>query len=710
MKFSITSTGRDNRVRLSFRNAEQFKERIQVDAERVSIDDFRKCIEKSPTPKWYKYYKEIARVTPCTEFRKEQNGCLSVTAYNGLVVLDVKPLVGSEVLEEVKQRAMSLPTTFAAFIGASGHSVKLLVRVARADGTVPQGEAEAESFYQLAFSQIRPLYAVLLQPYTVIESSPGVRHTFLMPFDPHPRFNFDAVPYRISGNALLSVQSHADDAEAHAIPQPQNREEDMDWERYSYFERIVGNATRQTREELQGRHIRETQPEFLKRMSHYLVKAHVPQEEAVSHIWNSQKFRPDADEALVRSIVESTYDAEQPDGHRPTSAKMEAGEAQRAMIRRLEQRYVFRYNIIMGYTEYRRNITGYSEWSPVTDRVVNGMLLEMQAADIPVWRRDIKNFVESSRIRDYDIVDEYLSHCNGKWDGHDHIRELARTVPTDNPQWPDWFHTWYLGMVAQWKHLNNRFGNAIVPLLVSRQGYHKSDFCRQLLPPELRSWGYTDSLSMNEERSVLMSMTQMLLICLDEFNQISPRKQEGFLKNVIQLPAVKVKRPYGKHIEELPRLASFIATTNQADVLTDPSGSRRFVGIRITGDIDTSHRPNYPQLFAQALYELAEGERYWFDAEETVVIMEHNRSFQLRSDALSFFLEQFQPVPLEDQQRYPDAVWMKAGDILKAVKQRSGAALRDMPKLNKFARELRALPGISFRRTHDSDVYLVRAL
>lgn len=47
-------------------------------------------------------------------------------------------------------------------------------------------------------------------------------------------------------------------------------------------------------------------------------------------------------------------------------------------------------------------------------------------------------------------------------------------------------------------------------------------------------------------------MTQFLLINLDEFNQITPRVQEGFLKNLIQLASVKVKRPYGKHVEEFP--------------------------------------------------------------------------------------------------------------------------------------------------------------
>ena len=49
-------------------------------------------------------------------------------------------------------------------------------------------------------------------------------------------------------------------------------------------------------------------------------------------------------------------------------------------------------------------------------------------------------------------------------------------------------------------------------------------------------------------------MAQSLLINLDEFNAIPPRIQQGFLKNVMQLPTI-------------------------SDILADPSGCRRFIGI-----------------------------------------------------------------------------------------------------------------------------------
>ena len=196
-------------------------------------------------------------------------------------------------------------------------------------------------------------------------------------------------------------------------------------------------------------------------------------------------------------------------------------------------------------------------------------------------------------------------------------------------------------------------------------------------------------------------MSQMLLINLDEFNRISPAKQQGFLKNILQLPSVKVKRLYARHIEEVPRLASFIATTNMADVLTDPSGSRRFLGVRLTGSIDVGAMPNHEQLFAQALAELDDGARYWFDDAETAAIMQHNRQFQQLSGALQFFLEHFEPgTP-------PRGRWLTAAALLEELKHRAGSAFQP-PALNAFGRQLNGCEGLLHKHTKNGEAYWVQ--
>ena len=366
----------------------------------------------------------------------------------------------------------------------------------------------------------------------------------------------------------------------------------------------------------------------------------------------------------------------------------------------LRDRYDFRYNVLMKYTEYKTK-GSWHDFAPVDPRVQKRMTLDVQLADIRVSIKDVRNFLESDYIANYDPIDEYLFQCEGKWDGKDHIRALARTVPTANPHWADWFYIWYLGMGDQWRGINHRlYGNSVAPLLISKQGFNKSTFCRRLIPQELQ-WGYTDNLVLSEKRQVYQAMAQTLLINLDEFNQISPQVQQGFLKNLIQLPNVKMKRPYGGHVEEFPRLASFIATSNMDDILTDPSGNRRFIGVELTGPIDVSVKPNYVQLFAQAMAAIRAGEKTYFDSVETALLMQSNRQFEVVPPIEQYFQMCFDLVEDESQGKY-----MSAAEIFDYLKKRIGSSLK-IDSLMSFGRKLANIDGIKVKRFATGKRYLV---
>ena len=373
-----------------------------------------------------------------------------------------------------------------------------------------------------------------------------------------------------------------------------------------------------------------------------------------------------------------------------------------SMMQLLESRYDFRYNTVMKYVEYLPKDKGWYGYRPVEPRVQKRMTLEVQLADIRVSIKDVRNFLESDYIKNYNPIEEYLFQCYDKWDGKDHIRALARTVPTANPHWADWFYTWFLGMVDQWRGYSHRqYGNSVAPLLISKQGYNKSTFCRRLLPPELQ-WGYSDNLILSEKRQVYQAMAQFMIINLDEFNQISPQVQQGFLKNLIQLPTLKYKPPYGSHVVEFPRLASFIATSNMKDILSDPSGNRRFIGVELTGPIDVSVRPNYQQLFAQALSALNNGEKSYFDAQQAKLIMKSNSQFEIIQPIDQYFLLYFELVEDEKEGDY-----LTAAEIFDYLKKQIGSSLK-VNSLMGFGRKLANMSELKHKRFADGMKYLVK--
>ncbi len=372
------------------------------------------------------------------------------------------------------------------------------------------------------------------------------------------------------------------------------------------------------------------------------------------------------------------------------------------MMQLLKSRYDFRYNTVMKFVEYMPKEKGWYGFQPVDPRVQKRMTLEVQLADIRVSIKDVRNFLESDYIKNYNPIEEYLFQCYDKWDGKDHIRALARTVPTANPHWADWFYTWFLGMVDQWRGYSHRqYGNSVAPLLISKQGYNKSTFCRRLLPPELQ-WGYSDNLILSEKRQVYQAMAQFMVINLDEFNQISPQVQQGFLKNLIQLPTLKYKPPYGSHVMEFPRLASFIATSNMKDILSDPSGNRRFIGVELTGPIDVSVRPNYQQLFAQALSALNNGEKSYFDAQQVRLIMKSNSQFEIIQPIDQYFLLYFELVEDEKEGDY-----LTAAEIFDYLKKQIGSSLK-VNSLMGFGRKLANMSELKHKRFADGMKYLVK--
>ena len=75
-------------------------------------------------------------------------------------------------------------------------------------------------------------------------------------------------------------------------------------------------------------------------------------------------------------------------------------------------------------------------------------------------------------------------------------------------------------------------------------------------------------------------------------------------------------------------------------MLTDTSGSRRYIVIYVEGPIDCSPI-DYEQLYAQAMHDLYKGERYWFNKEDEEVMTENNQEFQVMPIAEQLFHEYF---------------------------------------------------------------------
>ena len=371
----------------------------------------------------------------------------------------------------------------------------------------------------------------------------------------------------------------------------------------------------------------------------------------------------------------------------------------RRLLDYLERKYEMRYNTALGCTEIRKANSS-EPFAPADDRVRNTLAIKARLDGIDVWDKDIRRYTESRFVKTFNPVDAFLKRLKGQWDGKDHIGALAGCVPNDNARWRDWFHTWFLAMVAQWMGLDATHGNSVALLLISRQGYKKSTFCKRLLPKELQ-WGYNDNLVISEKQNTLRAMSQSLLINIDEFNALSAKTQEGFLKNIMQLANIKLRQPYRQQQVTLPRVASFIATANVSDVFSDPSGCRRFIAVTLTSPIRLPEHIDYEQLYAQAVAELESGMRYWFNAVDTQVIMENNVLYQQHTPVEALFFDSF-TIPKD----LAKGAYMTASSIFNLLRQRYGSQL-SLTSLSHFGRMLANIPNLHSKHSSHGTEYLV---
>ena len=258
------------------------------------------------------------------------------------------------------------------------------------------------------------------------------------------------------------------------------------------------------------------------------------------------------------------------------------------------------------------------------------LCVQAQDAGISCWDRDLNRLIESARVPDYHPFRGYFAALPA-WDGRDRLTDLAARVSTDE-KWICHFHRWMLGLAAQWAGFGDGMhAHSVAPLLVSdQQGMGKSTFCRALMPAELTAY-YTDSVNLNQQDKLERHLIEMGLINLDEFDRI-PASRQPQLKNTMQLSALSIRRAYKKHTSNLPRVASFIGTSNSRELLTDHTGSRRFICVMVEQPIDVSDI-DHAQIYAQLKAELEAGEQYWFSKEEETEIQLANQPFYRTSPA-----------------------------------------------------------------------------
>ena len=575
---------------------------------------------------------------------KNQGGQQWTYIYNGMILLEINNLPDRRTAEEIRQEAALIDYTLLAFVGADGRSVKLVSQAAeRNNWQNPEGywQSEVEKFNLNAYAKLHYLYSTQLA-IRVENIAPSMRSSCEMSHDEQVYFNPDCAVMIVSpddqtAERLSRTVRHemGDDAGSATIPGLSTEAS-----RRHEYQACKADALEECRLDSEENFVAHCL-EVLARNCH---ESGIEEAFAVKMTLFDGRLNEDAE--YVQTVFDSQYSktlkATWPLKHVKTSQlltyKTEAF---------LNSRYELRKNVMTGVAQYRSKDSYDYRFSDLTKEAMNTMSIRALKAGLDSWDKDIKRYVQSTMIPEYDPVNEWLEQLP-KWDGRDRITPLAHRIQTDNPHWVSDFHKWMLSMVAHWKGIDRNHGNAIVPMLIGAQGCGKTAFCGIILPEELRDY-YIDKIDFKNETAINLGLTSFALINIDEFDMLS-RSQQPLLKHLISKSDVKMRPPYGKAYEQRRRYASFIATTNNLRPLPDDkSGSRRFICIVVNEQIDYLTPVDYPQLYAQLVAEIARGDRYWFDDDENQRIIQENRKFERVGNIEKMISLTFQPADDSDK-------------------------------------------------------------
>lgn len=362
-------------------------------------------------------------------------------------------------------------------------------------------------------------------------------------------------------------------------------------------------------------------------------------------------------------------------------------------------RYLFRYNVLTEQTECADLSADDIHYEKVDRRMLNTISIKALEDGLDCWDRDIQRFVNSKKVEAYHPFTAYMDALP-RWDGRDRVAGLGASV-SHSTVWQQAFHRWMLAMTAQWMHMDmNGRANSVAPLLVSaRQGWGKSTFCRQLMPDPLKPY-FSESFSLASPAAAEQKLALCGLINIDEYDKIGAKKQP-LLKNLMQMTALNIRKAYHRTEEPLHRIASFIGTSNREDLLTDRTGSRRFICVRLERPI-TGNAPDHAQLYAQLKAELEAGGRYWFTKDEEEAIQRNNALFYRHIPEEEVFRAVFRFAAADDDPA--GILQLNVAQIYTAMKRHQPAAMRGMTPYTLS----RILPQLGERRhTMNGNVYRV---
>lgn len=524
-----------------------------------------------------------------------------ITRFTGYIMVDIDDIPTERFLP-LLQQVRALPYSWLVHTTLSGQGIRIIVRLAE--------EVTLKSFNN-AWLQVNNYYSEQTGMAIDKQCKNATRMSVLC-HDPEAQFRPDATPFAWTVAAPKAPDKRKRGRPVRAENAAATVRQQVEKEGTTYTAGHYNN--------------------YVSRCLYWMNRYGVTQTDAQA--WALDTFS-DYDPKLLKPIVKSCYalTAEHASMRLPHATRSEAGGSGRKPKASMEELEVF----IDSYMELRMNrITHQTEirlktedtWQRLTDHIENSLWCAMQREGIEVEMFRLHTLITSDFVKEYHPLQSYLDSLP-PWDGAtDHIAGLAGMIHVKGgcQHFIEAFRRWMVGIIAG--GLDDNIVNQVILTLIGPQGCYKTSFLQNLLPPVLTSYYTTKANSQRLCKDDLFTMTEYLLVNYEEIDTMQPAELNQ-LKAMVTQKYVDERPPYGRHKVHLPHVASFCATGNNVQFLTDDTGNRRWLPFEVE-HIDnpwTAQIP-YEAVYAQAYALFRSGFRYWFTDKEIQELNQHVGRFE----------------------------------------------------------------------------------
>ena len=594
--------------------------------------NYRKAIEAKLPAKQLKKLKaeQFPMLMPAARF-KEGRDMEHLDSYTGLCQCDIDN-IPPDMMDEAKMRVRSLPFVCMYHVSMSGKGLHIyyFYQIPN-EGLTPQ-------VYQQAFIQGNECIGKAI-PADYDAAVGKANHGSSICHDPEAWFNPDAEPFKVDMSLLLKKRGKNDRlANDTAITE-------KEWSAQWTAEKVFAYAQECVSKSATGEFAHGNRNKFLVRLAMMLSDFGMEQEHAAQLM--EQEYASQYGEESIPSLVSGCYKSgAKMHGRRalPDARGKKSGERKGDVKMQIAANFLRNQGLKFDVITHKLKR---SDMVDVTDRDINSMLLACNVESCQnISAQTFRSALMSNCIPEFnpltDYLDEAVKAVTINPDGPSYIDQVAGMVHvTYTPQsplppegglsslWHTCFRKWFVSMVASW--MDPKVVNHQILVLIGPQGIFKSTWLDALIPETLVSYRCRQSGTNFSDKDEQLRCAEFAMVNYDEFDRLSSSDLDN-LKSLITTPDVSIRAPYGSTKERRVRIASYCASGNKFQFLTDQTGNRRFLPFYVSHiDSPFDHPIDHHRLYAEAVKMVKEGFVYWFTTEDIQQLSKYVEQFADRS-------------------------------------------------------------------------------